>query len=370
MAVSNSVKKKVRERDKQQCCECGMTAEEHKRRFGRTLHVHRREYSGRYSLGSYDIDKCETLCEPCHWAKHSLSCAARMRDGYVCTECGVTDDEHRQLHSRHLEVHCTRGVQCNETEWSRQDVKLEECVTLCDLCHLAKHTIYSVVFTRDGFQCVDCGTKPSNNRLWRGTITVHRLSGDCRERTGPDADPGGSITLCQECHQGRHPDTIAEYVLLGGQLVVPNIIAERADKLGITLPITSKGQLSTYKEYLTVVNFFVQHFRQNGTPRKSELRQVTIALAESTLAVSLLRNAAEEAIDAFRGLRVAGRTGQIRLAHPDEEAMRKMTEDEKKAYVSKILARENQHLDFVIKRNAEPRMTMRLPNGRSYWLTV
>jgi hypothetical protein len=93
MAHPSTVKKQVRERDNQQCCECGMTAEEHRRRFGKNLHVHRTEYFGHFSLGTYEIDKCETLCTLCHKAKHNFYDSIRRRDGWACTKCGMSDED-------------------------------------------------------------------------------------------------------------------------------------------------------------------------------------------------------------------------------------------------------------------------------------
>jgi len=56
-----TIKKKVRERDGHCCTECGMTAGEHRDKFGRNLHVHR------ITPGSeYTVDGCVTLCQECH----------------------------------------------------------------------------------------------------------------------------------------------------------------------------------------------------------------------------------------------------------------------------------------------------------------
>ncbi len=54
----------VRHRDGYRCVECGMTHEEHIKRHGRKLDVHR------ISPGSpYIVDGCVTLCRPCHATK-------------------------------------------------------------------------------------------------------------------------------------------------------------------------------------------------------------------------------------------------------------------------------------------------------------
>lgn len=63
LSVSD-VKAVVRHRDGYRCVECGMTAVEHIRQYGRTLEV-RRVTPG----SAYTIDGCRTLCIPCHGPK-------------------------------------------------------------------------------------------------------------------------------------------------------------------------------------------------------------------------------------------------------------------------------------------------------------
>ena len=58
------IKATVRERDRQRCTECGMTADEHRLTYGRTLDVHRIVPGSEYTL-----DGCVTLCKPCHSTK-------------------------------------------------------------------------------------------------------------------------------------------------------------------------------------------------------------------------------------------------------------------------------------------------------------
>jgi hypothetical protein len=54
----------VRDRDGQRCTQCGMTADQHREEFGRTLDVHRIDPGQGYSL-----ENCVTLCRPCHGPK-------------------------------------------------------------------------------------------------------------------------------------------------------------------------------------------------------------------------------------------------------------------------------------------------------------
>jgi hypothetical protein len=57
-----AIKQAVRERDGMRCTLCGMTNEEHKARYGgKSLHVHRKEPGGPYT-----VDGCITLCHACH----------------------------------------------------------------------------------------------------------------------------------------------------------------------------------------------------------------------------------------------------------------------------------------------------------------
>jgi hypothetical protein len=55
------IKTAVRERDGHRCTGCGMTAEEHRARYGRTLDVHRTVPGSIYTL-----DGSVTLCRACH----------------------------------------------------------------------------------------------------------------------------------------------------------------------------------------------------------------------------------------------------------------------------------------------------------------
>jgi len=60
------VKSLVRERDGLACTACGMTADEHRAAFGKTLDVHRT------TPGSlYTIEGCVTLCVTCHQSQPS-----------------------------------------------------------------------------------------------------------------------------------------------------------------------------------------------------------------------------------------------------------------------------------------------------------
>ena len=58
------VKALVRHRDGYCCTQCGMTARDHLRRYGRTLDVHRLIPGSRYS-----VKGCVSLCRGCHAPK-------------------------------------------------------------------------------------------------------------------------------------------------------------------------------------------------------------------------------------------------------------------------------------------------------------
>lgn len=58
------IKAAVRERDGHQCTKCGVTADEHLRRHGRGLDVHRTVPGSLYSLAG-----CVSLCLGCHAAE-------------------------------------------------------------------------------------------------------------------------------------------------------------------------------------------------------------------------------------------------------------------------------------------------------------
>jgi hypothetical protein len=56
-----SLKEAVRSRDGHRCTECGTTAAQHIRQYGKTLDVHRVEPGSDYTLAGY-----VTLCRTCH----------------------------------------------------------------------------------------------------------------------------------------------------------------------------------------------------------------------------------------------------------------------------------------------------------------
>lgn len=58
----------------------------------------------------------------------SIKAAVRLRDGFCCTRCGLTNAEHRALYRRQLQVHrVTPGSLYSEAPGV--------CVTLCVKCH-------------------------------------------------------------------------------------------------------------------------------------------------------------------------------------------------------------------------------------------
>lgn len=59
--MSLKVKAAVRKRDKNRCARCLMTNRLHRNRYGKSLHVHRRD-----NLRGYSLANCETLCYGCH----------------------------------------------------------------------------------------------------------------------------------------------------------------------------------------------------------------------------------------------------------------------------------------------------------------
>ena len=66
----------VRFRDGYRCQECGMTSQEHFKRFRRDLEVHRLNPGARYS-----IKGCITLCRPCHGPKPKSPKGTQLRNG-------------------------------------------------------------------------------------------------------------------------------------------------------------------------------------------------------------------------------------------------------------------------------------------------
>jgi hypothetical protein len=57
-----------------------------------------------------------------------IKAAVRARDGFACTKCGATNDAHKALTGRQLEVH-------RITPGSAYGAAPGVCVTLCRSCH-------------------------------------------------------------------------------------------------------------------------------------------------------------------------------------------------------------------------------------------
>lgn len=350
MRREEKIKKEVRQRDAQRCVECGMPAAEHKRQFGGTLPVHRKNYKGDTSLGPYEKETSETLCRPCHEAKHHLKAKVRKRDGYACRECGMTREEHREVYDKGLEVHCPRGDRCSEWEWKRLGVQPEECVTLCEWCHQAKHSLLPAILTRDGFRCVECGRPGENRRVWDRILTVHQLTGECILRQiGLEENPEGFVTLCHECHETKHPDRLAEYVSLGGQVRAPAIVEAFSQELGVTLPITSKEQLVRYKEYRLLVNVFIDYFAKNGRPLSgSDVSPELPDVPGCTFSLALRTEAAKEALRQLQWWAPL-------LSRKEEKRLRQLSEAEKMAYLQ---LREEEWLEGTKRMNAAPTVSV------------
>ena len=320
---NEAARRAVRSRDKK-CTECGMSNDEHKRRFGNSLHVHR--------LGrEYKVGECVALCRPCHQAKHSLKCTVRQRDGYACVECGFRNDEHKKLYdtptgrSTPLHVYCQRGKFDSEVEWARLGVTMDECVTLCSFCYLAKRSIIPAILRRDKFQCSQCGRRPENWRLWEATLAIHRVEGFCHEAVGPSAKLHDFTTLCDECHEVYHPDKLAEFLQAGWTL-------ERADifkRLGIS-SVHGKDQLKRYKKYLKLVHSFVELFEARGIPKNP---RSVLRLPKTTLPDNFRREAMNEAIKDMKW------EPPPYLSLTTQKKLKKMTEVEKSRYWDEKVSR-------------------------------
>jgi hypothetical protein len=72
--IESKIKILVRERDGYRCVECGMTAEDHVEKFGKTLSVHRLIPGSEYT-----VEGCKTYCLPCHTEEHRRLAAMGVR---------------------------------------------------------------------------------------------------------------------------------------------------------------------------------------------------------------------------------------------------------------------------------------------------
>jgi 5-methylcytosine-specific restriction endonuclease McrA len=64
--TAHQIKAAVRRRDGYRCCECGLTNGKYFQRYGKSLDVHRIVPGSKYTL-----EGCVTLCQKCHFLRHS-----------------------------------------------------------------------------------------------------------------------------------------------------------------------------------------------------------------------------------------------------------------------------------------------------------
>jgi hypothetical protein len=88
------IKASVRRRDGFCCVGCGMSSEEHRQRYKKQLHVHRK-----VPRSAYTIDGCVTLCYSCHTKEPTaiLPEAGRRRPRQVTISTTVRPEELQYL---------------------------------------------------------------------------------------------------------------------------------------------------------------------------------------------------------------------------------------------------------------------------------
>src|ERR1700722_1309752 len=64
--------------------------------------------------------------DPCRLDRHEIKAFVRYRDGYRCTECGMTDKDHFAKYGKKLDVHrLNPGA----------EYTVDGCITLCRVCY-------------------------------------------------------------------------------------------------------------------------------------------------------------------------------------------------------------------------------------------
>lgn len=138
----------VIQRDENKCTKCGITREEHKKRWNQDLHVDHNDNYGRAVIKkakNNNLDNLLTLCVKCHGIKSNQDRKAnkkrvevllyghdfteklkeeiRQRDGRICRDCGISE---RSLRKR-LSIH--------HLDRNKRNNKLKNLLSLCPSCH-------------------------------------------------------------------------------------------------------------------------------------------------------------------------------------------------------------------------------------------
>ena len=143
----------VIKRDGEKCIKCGITREEHKKRWNQDLHVDHRDNYGRNVVKdekNNNLSNLETLCIRCHRSKSSkeqwnarrqklliygkdfteeLKEKIREQSGRLCKDCGKIEKQNR----RRLDVHHING--------NKHDNREENLIPLCTVCHYKRELL-------------------------------------------------------------------------------------------------------------------------------------------------------------------------------------------------------------------------------------
>ncbi len=135
------------QRDGEKCIRCGITREEHKKRWNQDLHVDHKDNYGRNVIKEAKNNKQEnlgTFCIRCHRSKSSkeqwdqkreelliygkdftedLKEKIRNRSGRICEDCGKTEKQNKKK----LDVHHING--------NKHDNQEGNLIPLCTICH-------------------------------------------------------------------------------------------------------------------------------------------------------------------------------------------------------------------------------------------
>jgi hypothetical protein len=106
--------------------------------------------------------------------------AVRKRDGFRCTGCGMTNDEHLEKYDRCLDVHRAIPGSWYVVDW---------CVTLCKKCHGKRpRTLEQVVFDNAACEVRGVTTVHLFHHLPKDRRIVNALEAEAARRGMPWAD--------------------------------------------------------------------------------------------------------------------------------------------------------------------------------------
>lgn len=138
-------------------------------------------------------------------SKDCMYAGADTRQEFVCDGCGVVDTRQKTRLNRHENNFCS--AECS------QEFHQQENHPMWDggsekFTHTPEGKEWRTsVFKRDDYTCQDCGSSGANTYL-----NAHHIK-PREEYPELEADVDNGITLCTDCHAGRHDEPVSSLIL-------------------------------------------------------------------------------------------------------------------------------------------------------------